>query len=129
VLHIILGALIDAESAMGSATKPIPCVDSQKPNTSVNGKDDHGDQISSRVAVYALTSGMNHFIGYKYQTYSGKEYIQFSKLFPSSLFPFHGSVYGALQDALNRTGKHPHLLPPPYDQLRADTPISQGACR
>jgi hypothetical protein len=109
--------------------EPIACVGSLQLNTSTTGKNDHGDQISSRVTVYAQTSGMTHFIGYEYQTYNGKEYIQFPKLFPSSLFPFHGSVYGALQDALTRTGKRQDGLPPPYDQLKADAPISRGACR
>lgn len=114
--------------AARAEVEPIACLGSLLPNTSTNGKDDRDDQISARMTIWADSSGTRNFIGYEYETYGRQEFVQFPTLFPSTLFPLHGSVYAALKNALTTTKTPRDALPPAFRQLAPGTPIERGTC-
>lgn len=91
MLGIILGAVLATQASeprpANAAREPFVCVGSLLPNTSTNGKDDHGDQISARMTLWADDSGKRSLLAYEYQTYGGREFIQFTT-FSWTLFPF-----------------------------------------
>lgn len=134
MLGIIASAVLATQAMESRPTgagvpKSIACAGSLLPNTSTNGKDDHGDQISARRTIWSNDRGKQSLLGYEYQTYGGREFIQFVTTFSSSLFPFHGSVYDALQNALTITRTSRDTLPAPLRQLEPNTPIVRGTCK
>jgi len=114
-------------------------------NTSINGQDDHNDQISNSFALWAKVGAVTEQIAYEYQTYGGNEYISFLVNFSGSInagpigvggsnsgfpiFPFNGSVYGTLQSALAEVNEAQAKLPFPWNQLTQNVQVKQDQCK
>ena len=112
-------------------------------NTSTNGTNNHSSQISNSLAIWADVGGVNSIVAYEYQTYGGSEYIQFLTQISVSagsgvavgvgptgitLFPFNGSVYNSLQNALNLAHAVQSALPFPWNDLAPSTSIQKNQC-
>lgn len=106
----------------------VSCPASLQIGTSVNGRDDRSDQIGARRALWAHFGATNTLVGYEYQTFGGKEFVQFSNAFTTSLFPYEGSVFAALTLAIRVTKVPRRALPLPLRKLEAGTPIFAGVC-
>jgi hypothetical protein len=138
--NFVIAAVLAVILQQNAGVPEVSCVGSLTPNTSVNGRDDHNDQISSRRALW-LTGQSRKIIAYEYQTFGGHEFIQFliefrgpgrksvAGISSPSLFPYHGSVFDALQDALRVTRTKRNDLPDPFSNIRSDTTVLSGPCR
>lgn len=104
------------------------CTNSLQVGTSTNGRDDHRDQISARRSLWARFGTTNEIIAIEYQTFGGREFIQFISAFKTSLFPYHGSVFNALKLATSVTKTSQGALPSVLREIKVDTPIIAGAC-
>ena len=137
----MLALLLSAVVSYAGHVPSVQCRGSLSVNTSTTGRDAHAEQISSRAALLATVEGSNVLIAYEYQTYGGKELIQFLTAFPARgqvaaasstgaiLFPFHGSVYAALEHALAVTGSEKSALAFPASVFEKATPVVRTHCK
>lgn len=125
---------IPHHSARGHARGSV-CTNALDVDTSVNGKDDHADQISGVSRVDGIFDGKRVALALEYQTYGGKEYIAFLTVFghPGTLgalplFPFHGDVFETFQSALSMSKTEQAKLNYPFSVISKKTVIARSAC-
>jgi hypothetical protein len=132
-----------AVAPLGGGGVRASCRGALEVDTSINNRPEHGDQISAVMAILARSQPAGGVIAYEYQTYGGMEYIQFQVQFggkypgrlvfngiPSAtIFPFHGNVYAAFQNALQIAKTAQSTLPFPYNALSSSTKIKRDWCK
>ncbi|HVA29332.1 MAG TPA: hypothetical protein VNF68_14210 [Candidatus Baltobacteraceae bacterium] len=125
-----------AEAKSKNAGEHNACPEALRINTSINGKDDHNDQISAVFELWAMFPGKGKArLGYEYQTYGGRELVSFFVAFSNSgnlgnppLFPFDGSVWGSFRNALQLAHASPQHLGFPFSSLTPRTAIVRTRC-
>jgi hypothetical protein len=124
-------AMLLLTSAKANAAAVVDCPGTQAINSSIGGSDAHSDQINAK---FAVTAGIGTYekqpIAYEYQTYGGKEYLEFNvgdKIF----IPYDSgmSIFATFKTHAADLKISPAALPPPFDSLTSATSFQRTRCK
>jgi hypothetical protein len=110
-------------------------------DTTADGEGAHAHMISRAMAVFMQPRRSRPPIAYEYQTYGGREYLQFRTGWPNDagsgrvvwvtvppLFVFKGNVYVTFRGALERTSAQRRYLPSALNHLTPNTRYDRLDC-
>ncbi len=110
----------------------VACPGSQQMNTSIGVSNLHGDQISNRFALRWAGDNdhpTDRIVAYEYQTYKGREYVEFLFGPPMLFTPLkNGEIFPAFRAVIADLGVAESGLPAPFSSFSANTIFKRYEC-